>query len=395
MFIERDARSTLERLAAGFPVLWLTGPRQSGKTTLARAARPDLPYVNLERPDERDFARADPQGFLAAYPDGAILDEVQHVPELTSWLQVLVDADGRMGRWLLTGSAQPAIAAGVSQSLAGRVGRIELLPLSGHELDQAGLLPNELSEVLVTGGYPALFDRAVTPADWLGNYVATYVERDVRMLTSVRDLNTFTRFLRLCAGRSGQVLNMASLGNDTGISVSAVRQWLSILRATYVLDLMDPWSPNVTTRLVKSPKLVFLDVGLMAHLLGITEPAQVASHPLRGALFETWGITEQVKAWRNAGSAQRIMFLRDARGHEIDLIFPVQGRMQAVEFKSGATISTDWQLTSRLWQQRSREIDRVPVIVYGGKSDSRRTNAHFLSWRTYTRECASPGLNGL
>jgi len=385
MQIPRLAQQTLDRFSHGFPVLWITGPRQSGKTTLSQIARPDLPYVNLERPDERAFALNDPRGFLAAYPDGAILDEVQYVPELTSWLQAHVDADGRMGRWLLTGSQQPAIAQGVSQSLAGRVGRIELLPLSGRELADVGLLPRSLDDMLYVGGYPTLFDRPVSPTDWIGNYFATYVERDVRLLTAVHQMDTFVRFVRLCAARSSQLLNLSSLGNDAGVSVMTVRNWLSVLRATYVLDLVEPYSPNVTTRLVKSPKLLFLDVGLMAYLLGIHEASQIAAHPLRGALFETWGITEQLKAWRNAGGPQRAMFLRDRRGAEIDLVYSQSGLMHGVEFKAGATISSDWSKAAELWQNRTKEHWARPMVVFGGDNDSHRSAVDFIGWRTYAR----------
>ncbi len=384
MHIPRDAETTLHRLASGFPVVWLTGPRQSGKTTLARTARPDLPYVNLERPDEREFALTDPHGFLATYPNGAIIDEVHYAPELTSWLQPLVDSGNQMGAWWLTGSQQPTITARVSQSLAGRVGRVELLPLSAHELAQAGRLPTSLDAVLFTGGYPALFDRPVSPTDWLGNYVATYVERDVRQLTAVRDLDTFTRFVRICAARSGQLLNMSSLGSDVGISSVTVKDWLSILRATYLIDIIEPFHANLTTRLVKSPKLVFLDVGLMAYLLGINDLAQVATHPLRGALFETWGITEQLKLWRNAGGSQRATFLRDKSGTEIDLVFKDAGTLQAVEFKSGATITSDWSTVFRKWRNRNITTDWTkPIVVYGGLEDSSRTDVDYLSWRSY------------
>jgi uncharacterized protein len=384
MFVERDATATLNRLARGFPVIWLTGPRQSGKTTLARAVRPELPYVNLERPDERDFAKSDPRGFLAAYPNGALIDEVQHAPELVSWLQAHLESEPQMGQWWLTGSQQPAITAQVSQSLAGRVGRVELLPLSAHELARAQRLPASLDALLFTGGYPALFDRAVSPTDWLGNYVATYVERDVRQLTAVRDLDTFTRFVRMCAARSGQLLNMTSLGNDVGVSSVTVKEWLSLLRATYLIDLIEPFHANLTTRLVKSPKLVFLDVGLMAYLIGINDTSQIATHPLRGALFETWGITEQLKAWRHAGSSTRAMFLRDKFGTEIDLVFEDTGALHAVEFKSGATISSDWFAAIR--KLRSRETTAnwaKPVIVYGGADDSSRTEVDYVSWQSY------------
>lgn len=384
MFVRRDATDTLERVARGFPVVWLTGPRQSGKTTLARHARPHLPYVNLERPDEREYASTDPQGFLAGFPDGAVIDEVQHVPALASWIQADVDEATQMGRWWLTGSQQPSIAHTVSQSLAGRVGRMELLPLSGHELARANRLPETLDQMLFTGGYPALYDRVVSPTDWLSNYVATYIERDVRALTRVRDLDSFTRFVRLCAARSGQLLNLTALGNDAGISSVTAKEWLSLLRATYIVDLIEPYHANVTTRLVKTPKLVFLDVGLMTFLIGINNVSQVATHPLRGALFETWGMVEQLKAWRNAGSSQKLNFLSDKLGTEVDLVFPDGQMLHAVEFKSGSTIASDWKKNFARWRERMSTTSwKRPTVVYGGDSDSIRTEIEFIGWRSY------------
>jgi predicted AAA+ superfamily ATPase len=390
MFIAREAASALEQLAAGFPIVWLTGPRQSGKTTLARSLRPDLPYINLELPDQREFARTDPRGFLAAYALGAVVDEVQHAPDLMSWLQADVDANGQMGRWWLTGSQQPAIAAGISQSLAGRVGRVELLPLAGSELLRADQLPATLDELLYRGGYPAIYDRDVDPHVWLANYVATYVERDVRSLAAIRDLETFTRFVRMCAARSGQLLNTTSLGNDVGVSQQTVKAWLSILRATYVVDLVEPYHVNVTTRLVKTPKLVFLDVGLMAYLIGITDASQIAGHPLRGALFETWALTETLKGWRNATSSRRLTFLRDKNGAELDLVYTVGATVHGTEFKAGATIASDWIRPARLWRSRLANANWAPLrVVYGGEIDSSRVSSEgvpvdYVGWRSFT-----------
>jgi len=387
MFIERSAAATVERLAAGFPIVWLTGPRQSGKTTLSRHVRPDLPYVSLEQPDERDFAATDPRGFLARFPDGAILDEIQTVPELMSWLQGIVDRDGRMGQFILTGSQQPAIAQTISQSLAGRVARVELLPLSGAELAKAELLPASLEEVLLTGGYPTLFHRDVSPADWLGNYSATYVERDVRQLAAVRDLETFSRFLRMCAARSGQILNTSALGDDVGVSSVTVKSWLSILRATYIIDLVEPYYANISTRLSKQPKLVFLDVGLMAYLLGIRTVQHVVSSPLRGALFETWAITEVIKWWRNQGRDERATFLRDKRGSELDLAFEEDGLFRGLEFKSGKTIGSDWVKSFHMWRSRLSSIEWAePEIVYGGEESVTRSSVRVRAWRDFARD---------
>ena len=385
--IERQGTRVAERLARGFPLVWLTGPRQSGKTTLVRHLRPDLPYVSLEQPDEREFARDDPRGFLARFPDGAILDEIQTAPQIPSWLQGIVDADGRMGLFILTGSQQPAISQTISQSLAGRVGRVELLPLSGAELSAADLLPGSLDGVLLLGGYPPLFDRHLTPGDWFGNYVSTYVERDVRQLAEVRDLETFSRFLRLCAARSGQVLNMSELGSDAGVSSVTVKAWLSILRATYVLDLVEPYFVNIRSQVTKSPKLVFLDVGLMAYLLGIRDVSQIAGHPLRGALFETWGITEVIKAWRNVGEDRRATFLRAKRGSEIDVTFDSPDGFTAIEFKSGATAASDWGKSISWWRQRMSDLTWAqPSVVYGGGESFERAGVQMRAWRDFASD---------
>lgn len=382
--IPREAAEAVRRLSRGFPVIHITGPRQSGKTTLARAVRSDLPYASLENPDQRAFAQEDPIGFLAQFPDGVILDEAQRVPDLVSWLQGIVDAGGTMGRFVLTGSQQPELSAQLSQSLAGRIGRVELLPLSGRELAAVDRLPEDLDDVLWTGGYPAIYDRDVSPTDWLSSYVSTYVERDVRQLINVRNQTDFTRFVRAVAARSNQLLNAANLGADIGVSAQTARSWLSVLRATYVTTELEPWHANVTTRIVKAPKIVMLDVGLASWLIGIREPAQLAHHPLRGSLFETWGVTELLKAFANSGRSVDVGFLRDSRGVEVDLVVSVDGRMVPIEFKAGRTYAPDWAQPARKWAQRMAESTWAdPIVVYGGDDSYIRSGVRVRSWRAF------------
>lgn len=377
----RQAHTTLERLAKGFPVLALTGPRQSGKTTLARASFPDKPYVSLENPDEREFAEHDPKRFLARFPEGAILDEVQRCPALLSWLQGLVDERPGMGQFVLTGSAQFDLIAGMSQSLAGRVGRVELLPLSLGEMQGAGL-STTLDRLLLNGGYPAIYQRELATNDWFPNYVATYLERDVRQIIAVRDLSQFQRFVRMCAARSGQLLNLAALGADCGISAVTAREWLSVLEASYLVTRLPPYFQNFGKRLVKSPKLYFLDVGLMAWLLGIRDESSVATHAARGALFETWVVSEMIKQRFNAGQPADLYFWRDSAGHEIDVVFETAAGLQAVEIKSGSTFASDWTDGLKKWQKFAGDTPTLkPILIYGGTDSHEREHCLLTGWQ--------------
>lgn len=377
----RDAASTLSRLAKGFPVVAIAGPRQSGKTTLARMQFPDKPYISLENPDERDFALSDPRRFLARFPEGAILDEVQRCPALFSWLQGVVDERQRMGEFVLTGSAQFDLSAGISQSLAGRVGRVELLPLSLAEMKGVGCIPETLDQLLLNGGYPAIYSRDLAPADWYANYVATYLERDVRQLLEVRDLTLFQRFIKMCAARSGQSLNLSAIGADCGVTGVTARQWLSVLEASYLVMCLQPFHRNFGKRLVKAPKLYFLDTGLAAWLLGIRDAETLAMHPHRGALFETWVVTEKVKQALNQGETPRLSFWRDSAGHEVDLIEEQALAISPTEIKSGATFAADWPNALQKFKALVGKDVVQPRLVYGGDSSFERDDYRVVSWR--------------
>lgn len=379
--IQRDAAKTLRRLARGFPVVAITGPRQAGKTTLARQVFADKPYITLEDPEEREFALSDPRRFLLRFPEGAILDEVQRCPELLSYLQGVVDERRRMGEFVLTGSQQFGLLSGITQTLAGRVGLVQLLPFSIAELSAAGKLPGDLDKLLLQGGYPPLYDRKIAPADWFPNYVNTYIERDVRQVLAVRDLTLFQRFLRLCSARSGQLLNLSSLGADCGISHATAREWLTVLEASYVLMLLKPYHKNFGKRLVKTPKLYFLDVGLAAWLLGIRDAGSMGIHAQRGVLFETWVVSEFVKRGLNMGITPELFFWRDSAGNEVDLVYETSDGLQGVEIKSGATFAPDWLGGLKKWQSLPGNQALKPQVVYGGKQTQARETADLVGWR--------------
>ena len=289
--IQRDAEKTIRRLLRGFPIVTITGPRQSGKTTLAKAIFINKPYVSLEDPDTRLFAREDPRSFLERFSDGAVFDEIQRCPEILSYLQSVVDADGRMGLYILTGSQQFGLLSNITQSLAGRTAFLELLPFSLPELKRSTLLPAQADAILLRGCYPPLYDRDIAPPAWFGAYVTSYVERDVRQLLKIQELETFQRFIRLCAGRTGQLLNYSSLGTECGITHNTVKAWISVLEASYIIFLLRPHHANFKKRLVKTPKLYFYDVGLASWLLGIRTTEHIATHPLRGPFLKLslWG----------------------------------------------------------------------------------------------------------
>lgn len=382
--IPRVAAALVEERASQLPVLTVTGPRQSGKTTLCRAVFTAKPYVSLETPDVRAEALRDPRGFLARFPEGAILDEVQRAPELPSYLQEIVDSHPRNGEWVLTGSQHFALLERISQSLAGRTAMIQLLPLSLEEI-RTTRAPASLDEQLLRGGYPRLYDQDIPPAAWFADYVMNYVERDVRQVQEIGDLATFQTFLRVCAGRIGQVLNISGLGADCGITHTTARRWLSVLEASYVAFRLQPLHRNVTKRLTKSPKLHFYDTGLAAHLLGIRTREDLAYHPLRGALFENWIVTEVLK-WRwNRGHPSDLYYYRDARGAEVDLVVERALDPIAVEVKAGQTPVFDLapsfaSLDTTLQEAPAPARSLVRRVVYGGSRSSTVDGIQYLPW---------------
>lgn len=385
--IPRDIAPWLERAARTWPSITLTGPRQSGKTTLCRDLFPHLPYRSLEAPDVRSFAAEDPRAFLAQLPDGAVIDEVQRVPDLCSYLQGIIDADPAPGRWILTGSQNLALLENVSQSLAGRTAICNLLPLSHGEILRFPRRPKTLDVTLFAGGYPRIFDRGLDPADWLRSYVAAYIERDVRTVSSIGDLGAFQRFVALCAGRTAQLLNYASLAGDCGISQPTAKAWLSVLETGFIAFRLPAFHGNLRKRLVKMPKLHFHDTGLVCWLLGIRTADQLRSHPLRGAIFESWVVSEIVKHRIARGETGGLSFYRDSNGAEADLIIEHPSRLTIVEAKSAATASPALFAGARRVRRHLAEQPRPCslAVAYGGETVERRAAGDLVPWRELHR----------
>lgn len=368
--IERKLAKEVLGGAAVYPIVSIVGPRQSGKTTLARALFPGHAYVSLENPDKRGYAVEDPRGFLDEYEGGAILDEVQRVPELLSYLQERVDEEGASGRWILTGSQHFLFMRDVSQSLAGRTAVMTLLPLSLEEVaaTHGGM---EMDEMLQRGFYPRIYKSELEPYAMFRDYFQTYVERDVRSLLRVQDLQTFETFVRLCAGRVGQLLNLTALGNDAGVSATTAREWIGLLETSFILFRLQPYHANLGKRLVKSPKLYFYDVGLATYLCGIEETYQLKNHPLRGQLFENLVVADLLKKRYNMGRDNRLCFYRDSGGKEVDLLYPKGPAFVPVEVKAGKTISSDVFNGLKAFAAVRGDGGPAGMVVYGGDEQQR------------------------
>jgi len=394
--LARQLSKKLVADAKSYPVISLTGPRQSGKTTLVRSTFPEHAYASLEDPDQRAFALEDPRGFLGQFQSGVVLDEIQRAPDLFSYIQVSVDEDDRPGRFVLTGSQNFLLLERVSQSLAGRCAVRHLLPFSMHELagtapppldalgrdlpDPLRTPPVGLFEQLFTGCYPRIHDRGLDPQDWLANYFQTYLERDVRDILAVGDLGTFRRFVDLCAGRNGQLLNLSALGADCGVTHTTARRWLSVLQASFIVRLLEPHHRNFNKRIIKSPRLYFLDTGLLCTLLRIRTPGDLRRHAARGAIFECHVIAELLKRAMHAGREPDLYFWRDAAGHEVDLLLDRGTSQVPVEIKSGETIAADFFRGLDYWRSLAGDEDVPAVLIHGGERSYRRRGVTVYSW---------------
>jgi predicted AAA+ superfamily ATPase len=393
MLINRKIAPKLRKLSEQFPVLGILGPRQSGKTTLAKMLFPQHKYLNLEELDTRQFATEDPRRFLSSLQDGpgAILDEIQKAPGLLSYIQAHVDEWQIPGFFILTGSQNILLNQHISQTLAGRIAIHTLLPLSLEELQNSSLLPSSMELALFQGFYPSIYSKKIAPNDWVPSYIQTYVERDVRDLKQITDLSTFQKFIKLCAGRVGQILDFNSLGNDCGLSANTVRSWISVLEASYILFLVHPHFKNFSKRLIKAPKLYFYDTGIACNLLGIRSPKELSMHYLRGGLFESMILSDILKQRYNAGLQPNLYFWRDKAGLEIDCILDHGLKLVPIEIKSGQTINSDFFSGLTKWNTLAQNDPANSYVIYGGEERQERSHGTVLGWnQTHLLPITSP-----
>lgn len=378
--ISRILAHKIISLRKQFPVLSLTGPRQTGKTTLLKSIYTDLPYITLEDIDNRMRAKEDPRGFLANYPIGAVLDEVQHVPELFSYIQGIVD--DKDVHFVLSGSQNFILSEKIMQSLAGRTAVLKLLPFSLEELKPTSYNPATWEEYVFQGSYPRLYDKQIHPTDFYPSYINTYVEKDVRQLKNIENLNSFSNFLKLCAGRTGQVLSIQSLASDAGISPNTAKAWLSVLEASYIIYFLQPHHKNFNKRLIKSPKLYFYDTGVACSLLGIEKVEQLSTHYLKGGLFENFIVTEFLKRRLNEGKNPNAYFWLSKENKEIDLLIEQGNALTPVEIKSGMTRNMAFLNNLQYWQKLTNNPSDNSYVVYGGDENVKTSNGNYISWRS-------------
>jgi len=381
--IKRTAEAKLIKLAKTFRSVAVVGPRQSGKTTLCKTVFPKKQYVSLENPDIRDFATVDPRGFLAQFKNGAILDEIQKAPHLFSYLQQILDETKKKGLFILTGSNNFLLQENITQTLSGRVAYLQLLPLSLQELYESKKIKADYGWHILNGGYPEVIERKIDPADWYSGYMNTYVERDVRQLKNISNLSQFTKLLRLCAGRTGQMLNLTSLSNDCGIDQKTVSSWLSILQSSFIVYLLKPYHNNFNKRIIKSPKLYFYDTGLACSLLGISNTKQIAVHSAKGFLFENLIISEMLKKRLNEAKQDNLYYWRDKTGNEVDVLIDEGGKLTVVELKAAETISQDF-FSGIDYFSSLNKAGVKKLLIYGGKQGQLRSNGTIIKpWNEF------------
>ena len=383
--IKRTLGKVIQKQLHNFPVISITGPRQSGKTTLIKKLFPKAIYVNLEEPDIRLFAINDPRGFLDTYTDNdrkmLIIDEAQHVPKLFSYIQTRVDAKKRMGQFILTGSQNFLLNEKISQSLAGRIYKAKLLPLDLEELYETKYKFPDINTQLFKGFYPRLYESKINPQEWYPSYIETYIERDVRSIKQITNLNTFHTFIRLCAARTGQVMNLSSLASDIGISHVTIRSWLSILEESYIIFFLEPFYKNFNKRIIKAPKLHFFDSGLVCQLLGIKNSQELSSHYLRGALFESFVTSNIIKSHYHRGIIPNLYYWRDKTGHEIDCLVKSNNKFIPIEIKAGKTIHDDDFKNINYWNKLSDNKIKSAYIIYSGDEKQKRSQGNVISWK--------------
>jgi uncharacterized protein len=377
---KRQILNSFNELLSKYPILAITGPRQSGKTTFLKESFPNYKYVSLESPSEREFFERDPQGFLKEYNENIIFDEAQRIPELFSYIQTIVDQSGKMGQFILSGSQNFHLISIITQSLAGRVAIFKLFPFDFTELREAGLMPSNYAEVLVRGFYPALYQRDISSRVFYNNYIQTYVERDIAQLINIRDVKLFRMFLRLCAARVGQLLNLSSLANDCGITQPTAKAWLSILETSYIVFQLPPYYANFSKRIVKSPKLYFYDTGLVSHMLGIKEPDDLLMSPFKGFLFENLIIAEMYKQSEHKSLQREYCFWRDSNGHEVDLLSLNGLKYDAYEIKASKTILAEQFKGLDYFKNLASDLVLSSSLIYAGEQSQKRTNYNVYTW---------------
>ena len=389
-YIERQISSELISLANSFPVVSIIGPRQSGKTTLVRHIFSHKEYVTLEDPDIREFAEEDPRAFLNKFPNGAILDEIQRLPKLLSYIQGIVDNSNTNGMWILTGSNQILLHSKINQSLAGRTAIVKLLPLSMAELSNSDI-NLDINEYLFNGFYPRIYSNNINPYRLYSNYYSTYVEKDIRQIINLKDATLFQKFMKLCAGRVGQLFNASQLANEVGVSVPTIKSWLSILETSFIIFMLPPWYDKISKRLIKSPKLYFYDVGLATHLLGIRNTRHIETHPLRGNIFENLVIGELVKKFYNHGVNPDIYFYRDNHGNEVDVIIPDGDKIIPIEIKSSQTYHSSFSKGINYIKQLLTERVNKSYIIYSGEWQQEINSTKLINYKSIYNEIEVSG----